>query len=118
MTSPKNATLRLTMILACLCSTARGGEGFYCNTRDGACVPKRLTYGYTPTTWRRWPNEGTPNVARPAAEQIPTPAKQPPATGPDMTPEEAPLTPTPDESPLVPTDRTPSTPSTEEPLIP
>jgi hypothetical protein len=121
MNSPKNVSLRLTMILACLCSTARGGEGFYCNTRDGACVPKRLTYGYTPTTWRRWPNEGTPSVARPPAEQIPTPAKQPPsATAPGATPEDMPLTPTPDESPLVPTDSAPSgsTPGAEPPLMP
>jgi hypothetical protein len=121
MISPKNVSLRLTMILASLCTTAQGGEGYYCNTRDGACVPKRLTYGYTPTTWRRWPNEGTPNVARPAAEQIPTPAKQPPgATGPGTTPEDMPLTPTPDESPLVPTDSAPSgsTPSAEPPLMP
>jgi hypothetical protein len=124
MISPKNIPIRLTMILASLCSTAQGGEGFYCNTRDGACVPKRLTYGYTPTTWRRWPNEGTPSVARPPAEQIPTPARQtPPSTGPGTTPatpDEAPLTPTPDESPLVPTDSVPSgsTPSAEPLLTP
>jgi hypothetical protein len=120
MISPQNISLRLTMALACLCTTAQGGEGFYCNSRDGACVPKRLTYGYTPTTWRRWPNEGTPSVARPPAEQIPTPAKQaPPATTPDMTTEEAPLTPSMDESPLVPTDSVPggSTPSAD-PLLP
>lgn len=124
MISPKNILIRLTMILGSLCSTAQGGEGFYCNTRDGACVPKRLTYGYTPTTWRRWPNEGTPSVARPAAEQIPTPAKQtPPTTGPGATPttpEDMPLTPTREDAPLVPTDSVPggSTPSAEPLLTP
>ncbi len=125
MISAKSLPIKLTAILACVCSTAQGGDGFYCNVRDGACVPKRITYGYTPTTWRRWPNEGTPSIAKPAVEEIPTPAKQPsssttaPSTAPGSA-DEAPLMPSMDESPLIPTDSAPSgsTPNAEPPLMP
>jgi hypothetical protein len=42
---------------------------------SGPCVPQRMTYGYVPTSWRRWP---TDHVATgPLPEQIPTPAKEP-----------------------------------------
>src|SRR3954469_828336 len=79
--------------------------GPVCN--EVTCVPRRLTYGYTPTNWRRWPGALAAGAVTPAPEELPTPATErggtqaPPAEKrePAMTPE---------ESPLVPSDRAPS----------
>ncbi len=73
------------------------------NALDGSCAPKRATYGYVPTTWRRWPTNGDPEVPKRNPEQVPTPAAVPskkPAVktepefeGPIVTPEEETLPP-------------------------
>jgi|GEM_PF-6954459 len=41
-------------------------------TQDGACVPERSSYGYTPTRWRRWPGAESSMIA-PGPEAIPAP---------------------------------------------
>ncbi len=127
MISKKNAAAILAIIFVGLSSVAAaGGDAYHgpvWHEPHAACVPKRLTYGYTPTTWRRWPTDGAAGSAKPAAEQLPTPAAQPlqsaPGTGPTIAPEETPLVPS-DEAPLVPTDKGPGTPTPpdEAPLVP
>lgn len=57
---------------------------------DG-CGPRRPTYGYYETSWRKWPTEKPTMAPKPAAEQVPTPApaepkRQPPAQEPEPTP--------------------------------
>jgi hypothetical protein len=82
-----------------------------CNGLDGACVPRRLTYGYTPTTWRRWPN-ATLAGQKAATEELPTPAAEPATeTKPSSTESTAPEEPItiPDEAPLMPEKESPPT---------
>jgi hypothetical protein len=51
----------------------------------GVCVPKRVTYGYYPTLWRRWPGEPLPSSEQQQKpENVPAPSdaqKKRPATG-------------------------------------
>jgi hypothetical protein len=51
----------------------------------GVCVPKRVTYGYYPTLWRRWPGEGLPSSGpQQKPENVPAPSetqKKRPGTG-------------------------------------
>ncbi|HTM56761.1 MAG TPA: hypothetical protein VL175_22200 [Pirellulales bacterium] len=101
--------------------------GPVCN--DVTCVPRRLTYGYTPTSWRRWPGAVPAGAAQPAPEELPTPATEKGETPAEPAePREPALTP--EEAPLVPTERAPSgrapsersapaiTPESEAPLMP
>lgn len=69
----------------------------------GPCVPQRMTYGYVPTSWRRWPTDHL--AAGPLPEQVPTPAKVP---GSQAKPDELP----------VPTDPSPSDTSPKQPVEP
>ena len=39
----------------------------------GPCAPARMTYGYVPTQWRRWPTVQA-SATLPAPEELPTPA--------------------------------------------
>lgn len=39
----------------------------------GPCVPARVTYGYVPTSWRRWPTDHAAADAK-GPEELPTPA--------------------------------------------
>jgi hypothetical protein len=42
----------------------------------GPCVPARVTYGYVPTSWRRWPTDHAAADTK-GPEQLPTPATHP-----------------------------------------
>jgi hypothetical protein len=44
---------------------------------NGACVPNRMTFGYYPTRWRKWPVSAAPNLGPEAAARA---GVQPPAT--------------------------------------
>lgn len=74
----------------------------------GPCAPQRMTYGYVPTSWRRWPTDQI--SAEPLPEQVPTPAKEPSSrTKPDELPlpndsteETTPRTPSQDQAPTMP----------------
>ncbi|MFO0898187.1 MAG: hypothetical protein U0836_12255 [Pirellulales bacterium] len=44
---------------------------------NGACVPNRMTFGYYPTRWRKWPISPAPNAGPEAAARA---GVQPPAT--------------------------------------
>jgi hypothetical protein len=131
----KKLTVYLALILGGTCLVAKGGGrmhhyhgGMVCN--DAMCVPRRVTFGYTPTTWRRFPTNEEPSAPEAAPEQLPTPAAEPPAgesspfRGPAITPEDAPLMPTEPgleppggETPLIPPfdDAAPAPPSTSPP---
>ncbi len=67
------------------------------------CAPKRITYGYYPTLWRRWPTERTAKPAK-SQESLPTPAK-----------ESKPITPSDETKPVEETPATPAEPATEPP---
>jgi len=57
------------------------------------CIPSVGTFGYYPTTWRRWPAEVTPEQAFPQSlgrESIPTPEPEGPIPGPLDEPRPAP----------------------------
>jgi hypothetical protein len=103
-------------ILPVLCATALGAHGRVCGPYGVPCVPQRVTYGYFPTNWRRWPIEAMP-VIQQQPEALPTPAPEPAA--PKTTPEaeqppfgEKPLEPSP------PLDAAPLTPPGQEPMTP
>jgi hypothetical protein len=66
-----------------LCGVASAGQGPYpvprCHASVGVpCAPKRETYCYFPTTWRRWPTEQGVAAGGQQPEAGPTPAQQPP----------------------------------------
>jgi hypothetical protein len=119
--------LCVALALLTACSGALGATRIRvpapCNGLDGACVPRRVTYGYTPTTWRRWPN-ATLAGQKVGPEELPTPVEQPtPEAKPPSTespPTEEPIT-IPDEAPLMPEKESPpTTPAKPEsaPLMP
>ena len=107
-------------ILLCSCWQAKSAPTNYpptgCPTgTDGGCAPRRITYGYYPTTWRRWPNEGpTPVKAQP--DSLPTPAKKDPLPKVEA---DVPVAPS-EEMPMFPTDNEPAAPeqSLESSLVP
>lgn len=120
MISIKNSTISLALLFFGLCSVVEAGGhmhgGMVCN--DVNCVPRRITFGYAPTTWRRWPTNGAPAETQPPREQLPTPAKEPTPS----TPSQPPAAPS-EELPLMPTEAAPAPPSaapaeTEAPLVP
>ncbi len=92
------------------------------------CAPKRDSYGYYPTSWRRWPNELAAATPTPAAEAGPTPDESQPSTteqdsGPRLQPEQPRIAPEegtliPSESETEPTapEAAPSLPAEEEML--
>lgn len=49
-----------------------GGGTPFC----GPCVPERVSYGYFPTIWRRWPTEHLRPATSQPSETTPTPATQ------------------------------------------
>lgn len=122
MTSFQNTTIRVALILLWLCANVEAGgrlhHGPVCNGLDVPCAPKRPTYGYTPTTWRRWPSIQTSAVPTRAPEELPTPAKEArPSVEPDepiVAPEEAPLMPTEPDSTLPPPSAEPIAPPFED----
>ncbi len=76
------------------------------------CAPQRVTYGHYKTTWRRWPTDDTA-AAKPGAEQVPTPAKEPDKEPlPKVEPDESKATP---EETIVPSD---DLPFSDEPMTP
>lgn len=75
----KKSIAYLLIVLSCWCKPAMCGQRFYpasgCAAGpDGSCAPRRITYGYYPTMWRRWP-EALPGVGPREPERVPTPAK-------------------------------------------
>lgn len=84
----KNLSLVAVIVLG-ICGVARGGHGPYtvghCNSPTGEpCFPKRESYGYFPTTWRRWPKPDAEAAAGRQPEPLSTPAAQPtPTTEPE-----------------------------------
>jgi hypothetical protein len=102
MLSPKYAIACLVLILLGSSGLAEGAPKTYpaaaCRPGlDGPCVPKRVTYGYTPTNWRRWPTDQAANAPKAEPESLPTPAKEARPSeepeGPILAPEEPPQTP-------------------------
>ena len=77
---------------------------------SGPCVPERMTYGYVPTSWRRWPTDHV--AAGPLPEKIPTPAKEPRSR---TKPDELPM-PSGEPRDSAPADTSPQLPS-EQPAI-
>jgi hypothetical protein len=68
--------LALAAIVLCACGIAVAGHGVPqggCSPLAGPCGTNRMTYGYFPTKWRRWP---TAHLAMTPAmpEEVPTPA--------------------------------------------
>ena len=110
------ACTALILVSSCLLAVG-GGRGYPnagCpNGPDGHCIPQRITYGYYPTTWRRWPTD-TRAATRPEPEVLPTPAKEPPPKSesetPSKTPSETPIQ-IPSEAPI----QIPSEPSSQIP---
>ncbi len=51
-------------------------SGTCCSPLSGSCAPKRMTYGYVPTSWRRWPTDNPPTmpVMEESIEEVPTPS--------------------------------------------
>ena len=90
--------------------TVQGVPGFAHRQKclEVGCAPRRITYGYYPTTWRRWPTEmlaPTPTpAATPAAEQLPSPAAGEQPSG-KIEPEQPTIAP--DDATLVPTEQQP-----------
>ncbi len=78
----------------------------------GPCVPQRMTYGYVPTSWRRWPTDQL--AAGPMPEQLPTPAKEPSSR---TKPDELPIPGDAAREPA-PTDASPQPPGEQGPLTP
>jgi hypothetical protein len=101
-----------TLIVACLSVIALAGDrrtpGPACTSGPG-CVPARITYGYYPTTWRRWPT-ARQGSSKPDPEQLPTPAKAPKDAKPSTEEDSAPKPPTDTQTPPA---ETPSTPREE-----
>jgi hypothetical protein len=92
-TSKKMWPWLAAMIVCCCASLASAqmaahprfyGHGEACYGPDGQCAPRRVTYGYYPTSWRRWPHEGPMHAKKPETIRTPTPAK--PATKPQEEP--------------------------------
>jgi hypothetical protein len=120
--------LGLTIPAAAEVQSVPGVPGFAHRQKclEVGCAPKRDTFGYYPTTWRRWPTEelvSTPTPT-PAAEQLPpptaTPAEQPPPM--KIEPDQPAATPeAPGERTLVPTEPEPAlpegAPTTPEPKL-
>ena len=56
------------------------------------CAPKRDTYGYYETSWRKWPTARAESEPRRTPEQVPTPAVETPPSGepqqPKITPDD------------------------------
>ncbi len=95
--SQKNLTVAAAIVLGC-CGVVEGGNGHCvaspCNSPYcGPCIPERVSYGYFPTTWRRWPTEPAEPAAGQQPEELPTPSE--PAT--PAIPE-TPLEPTPPDA--------------------
>lgn len=111
-------TLPALLVVATCSSIEAAGRmyaGPFCHGLNGPCVPARVTHGYVPTTWRRWPGNAPAEGEKPSAGQLPTRAAEP-------TPSVEPEGPTiaPEETPLMPTESEPARPKseTEETLIP
>lgn len=131
---PKNLGLAGAIVLslcACVAEAQRAYTGPRCGSPLGVpCAPQRITYGYFPTMWRRWPTERMEAVEQP--EGVPTPAPEPAPQGPEVpvpgepggpekTPPAEPLPPPfGDEPPLGPPgeEPPPGPPSEEPPLGP
>ena len=109
----------VAVIFLCSCWQAQSAPTYppaeCSNGAEGGCTPRRITYGYYPTNWRRWPSEG-PTPAQPQPESLPMPAKKEPL--PKVEPD-LPISPS-EEVPLFPTDNEPATPekSLESSLVP
>lgn len=102
------------------------------NGMNAPCAPKRVTFGYSTTCWRRWPTDRMTekDVAKPEEIPTPTPAKSDsktePAkddTGPSIVPEPDNLVPTEPDGPrtepiLSPTEDSPPEPPAESPTTP
>jgi hypothetical protein len=96
-------------ILICSISTAQAGGGKFppggpCGPNGVACIPPRMSYGYYPTTWRRWPTDTGAQPKKTEAEPVPTP---PPAQQ---------LPPRTEERPAAPSQEQPPSGMTPEPL--
>ena len=114
----KNHAACVAVILACCGWTARAAQPYPNSCRDGCCprgvdcIPKRSTYGFTPTKWRTWPAAEKPAAAQSGPENLPTPAKELPKA-------EAESSQSPSEdSPLLPTENEPAIPQTPGGLPP
>ncbi len=110
MFSPKNTIACMVVILLGSSGLAEGAPKTYpaagCRPGfDGPCTPKRVTYGYTPTSWRRWPTDPAAETPKAEPESQPTPAKE-------ARPSEEPEGPTlaPEEPPQAPLENEPATP--------
>jgi hypothetical protein len=128
---PKNLRLAgmIVLILGALAEAHGPCAGGHCGSPLGVpCVPQRVTYGYFPTQWRRWPIEHVEAVAPGEPETVPTPAAQPlpeappqdeipqPPSGPAEKPPEEPSAPPFDTGP--PTQPPAAPPGGEMPLPP
>jgi hypothetical protein len=122
MTLYQCTTSRVALVLLWLCASVEAGgrlhHGPVCNGLEVPCAPKRPTYGYTPTTWRRWPSIQISAAPTRAAEELPTPAKDGrPNVEPDepiVAPEEPPLVPSEPDSTLPPPSAEPIAPPFED----
>jgi hypothetical protein len=87
---PKNHARWMAVILAYCCWTAQAAQLYpnacrdACCPRGVECIPKRATYGFTPTKWRQWPAAEKPAAASPEPENQPTPAKELPKVESDV----------------------------------
>jgi hypothetical protein len=99
----KNRAACIAVILTCCSWTAQAAQPNLYSNRDGCCpkgvdcIPKRGTYGFTPTRWRTWPAAEKPPAMQSGSESSPTPAKELPkveSEAPQSPAEEAPLRPT------------------------
>ena len=80
----RNKIFRLVAVVVCGLSSGIAGAGHgphpagQCYSPLGVpCAPKRESYGYFPTIWRRWPIEQPETIAPREPETLPTPAEQP-----------------------------------------
>ena len=83
MQSVRRFGLAMAMLIAGRCAIAIAGHGAYmvprCHSAVGVpCAPKRETYCYFPTNWRRWPTEQVETAPEAPPEAVPTPAEPTP----------------------------------------
>ena len=114
-------------IVVCSMAIAQAGGGKHypggaCGRMGVACVPPRMSYGYYPTTWRRWPTDTRGQSKKSEPEPVPTP---PPGQPSPLKKQEQPGTPmqeqppagaTPEALPTFPVEPEPGTPG--EPQLP
>ena len=115
----KLVTATAVVLLGACSAAAAGGYRYVtsCPHGPGSCIPQRTTFGYYPTSWRRWPTDGRGSAAKAEPEPVPVPpaAKELPAPegakSPTIAPQETPERPVPQPPPSAPIDEMPSLPA-------